>query len=478
MEWRYEDMEYRKIGLPEDVRRLKEHGDFHRAKKQIEAWLLRDIPVALRKRLNEELPVLEILPSEYTIPREQAIRMCKERIVDFTEEEFGERVVRGEIDWIYVNGEERFFRRFLETLWKVSIPRERRKEERSISEGLEEEVLSQIVKRMKKKGTVTYHFRIHAGVKVKEEAFQEGTLSVHIPYPLEQMQVHNVRLAESSIKNPLVASKDAGQRTVFGMVKQQEREEVYIEYEYDNTVTYQVLDPMKAEESIQPVYTWALADGFSDAGPVRKEDFLEQAPHIMFTPYLKELAEEIVGEETNVVKKARLVYDFITTKIQYSFMPEYMVLDSIAEYAALNGKGDCGVQTVLFITLLRILGIPARWQSGLYTTPYSAGSHDWAQFYVEPYGWVFADCSFGGSAYRDGNKEMWDFYFGNLDPFRMPANSVFQREFYPRKKYRRADPYDNQRGEVEYEDRGLSYEEFDSYRRVIAAYEKEQVEEK
>ena len=159
-------------------------------------------------------------------------------------------------------------------------------------------------------------------------------------------------------------------------------------------------------------------------------------------------------------------------------MPEYMVLDSIAEYAALNGKGDCGVQTVLFITLLRILGIPARWQSGLYTTPYSAGSHDWAQFYVEPYGWVFADCSFGGSAYRDGNKEMWDFYFGNLDPFRMPANSVFQREFYPRKKYRRADPYDNQRGEVEYEDRGLSYEEFDSYRRVIAAYEKEQVEEK
>ncbi|MBE5961707.1 MAG: transglutaminase domain-containing protein [Lachnospiraceae bacterium] len=473
MDWKYEDMEERRIGLPQDVRRMKEYGDFEGAKRRIAVWLEKEIPEALRKRLKEEIPVLEILPMEYTIPKEQAILMCKERIRNFTEEEFERRWENGEIDWIYVNGEVRFFRRFLETLLKVFIPGKRVKDETSDVDELEQKALEQVVHKVKEKGKVTYHFRIHAGIKVKEVAFEKGMLSVHIPYPLEQMQVHNVRLVESNIKEPLIASRDAGQRTVFGMVRQQEPEEIYIEYEYDNSVRYVVLDPKKAEASIQPVYTWALADGFADAGPVRKEDFLEQAPHIIFTPYLKALAEEIVGEETNIVRKAKMVYDFVTTKIKYSFMPEYVVMDSIAEYAAMNGRGDCGVQTILFITLLRILGIPARWQSGLYVTPYSAGSHDWAQFYVEPYGWVFADCSFGGSAYRRGEEELWEFYFGNLDPFRMPANSVFQQEFYPRKKYRRTDPFDNQRGEAEYEDRGLSYDELECCRRVIAAYEKE-----
>ena len=31
-----------------------------------------------------------------------------------------------------------------------------------------------------------------------------------------------------------------------------------------------------------------------------------------------------------------------------------------------------------FITMCRIAGVPARWQSGLYVAPDSVGSHDWA----------------------------------------------------------------------------------------------------
>jgi transglutaminase-like putative cysteine protease len=143
-------------------------------------------------------------------------------------------------------------------------------------------------------------------------------------------------------------------------------------------------------------------------------------------------------------------------------MREYITIENIPEYAALGKKGDCGVQALLFITLCRITGIPARWQSGLYTTKYTAGSHDWAQFYIAPYGWLFADCSLGGNAYREKDELRREFYFGNLDPFRMPANREFQREFVLAKAHLRADPYDNQRGEVEYETRGLRYDEFTS----------------
>ena len=46
-----------------------------------------------------------------------------------------------------------------------------------------------------------------------------------------------------------------------------------------------------------------------------------------------------------------------------------------------------------FITLCRIAGIPARWESGFAVAPGDAGCHDWARFYVAPKGWMYADCS-------------------------------------------------------------------------------------
>ena len=74
-------------------------------------------------------------------------------------------------------------------------------------------------------------------------------------------------------------------------------------------------------------------------------------------------------------------------------MREYFTISNISEYAATNLKGDCGVQAILFITLCRIAGIPAKWQSGLYVSTHYTGCHDWAQFYIKPYGWLFADLS-------------------------------------------------------------------------------------
>lgn len=65
------------------------------------------------------------------------------------------------------------------------------------------------------------------------------------------------------------------------------------------------------------------------------------------------------------------------------------------------------------------------------------------------------------------NEERRKFYFGNLDPFRMIANSEFQTGFTIPKDFWRADPYDNQSGEIETLHRGLPYFEYDSFRDVI-----------
>ena len=77
------------------------------------------------------------------------------------------------------------------------------------------------------------------------------------------------------------------------------------------------------------------------------------------------------------------------------------------------------------------------------------GGHDWMQFYLEGWGWLFADPSYGGSAYRAGSAERHQFYFGNLDPMRIAANRAYQAEMKPGKQALRVDPYDNQSGEME-----------------------------
>lgn len=257
---------------------------------------------------------------------------------------------------------------------------------------------------------------------------------VWLPIPCEYAQVRNVRVTGCSHPDRMHEdSPQAAQRTV--CMDGTDDQAFWVEYAFEAVSRYRNPDPAAVTEAQPTFYTE------------------EQAPHILFTPFLRALCREIVGEEKNPLLKARLIYEYIIHHIRYAYMRAYYTIPMIPEFAAANQRGDCGVQALLFIALCRIAGVPARWQSGLSIEPGDEGCHDWAQFYVAPYGWMFADCSFGGSAVRRGMKEREDFYFGNIDPFRMPANAEFQHDFEIPPRFMRYDPYDNQLGEAEYEDR-------------------------
>ena len=81
------------------------------------------------------------------------------------------------------------------------------------------------------------------------------------------------------------------------------------------------------------------------------------------------------------------------------------------------------------------------------------------------------DPSYGGGAFRSGNEERRDYYFGNLDCFRLTANHEFQAEFVPAKKFMRIDPYDSQSGEIEYDDAPLLSGEIQSKRTMVESEE-------
>lgn len=438
-------------GLPEDVERYVMHGDFDSADRLIDIYMKRNIPELLKKRLQYEKRRIKRLTTDYTYSFDEALEMAVKKIKDFSGEELQRMMDERFADWIYINGRIMLHDNFLETIIKV-VPNisDRLLEKHEDKETGRTEVLNKVIDDIIDNGESKFLIHVKAGIKLKGESVREGeTIRVHVPIPKKAQQIRNIKIINTLPEAKHISPEDYPQRTVY-FEKQVTGEEVFtVEYSYENHIKYNLPDSNMVSEKQPDFYTE------------------EKLPHIRFTPYLVNVAHEIVGDEKNPLIKARKIYDYVTQNVQYSFMREYASIVNIPEYAAYNLKGDCGVMALLFITLCRIEKIPARWQSGLYANPTHIGCHDWAEFYVEPYGWLFADPSFGGSGYRTGNMKKWNFYFGNLDPFRMVANSDFQQDFIPEKKFFRADPYDNQVGEAEYLDRGLYSEDVEYIKEII-----------
>ena len=434
----YSDLKYLLVDLPGDIRRLKDAGDFDRMKRVINMRLKDEkTPLPVRRRLELELAMDVTLEAAYPYDYDQAAKIMDDTVSGFRPEELDYFRDIDAADWIYVNGQVRFRRNFMNNLIKTRKDIADRVKDRSRIENsrMESEMYARVRMKMRSEGEAAYRFRIRATVQVKPEFYRPGKkVRVHIPIPIEYSQMEDVKIIACSPEPANIAAKDYPQRTVcFEGVYPQET--VFsVEYEFVNRMKYVKPDPSKVLAAQPTFYTG------------------EQAPHIVFKPYIRELTASIVGNEKNPLIKARKIYDWITSNINYSFMPAYFTIEDLPGFMATRRKGDCGMFSLLFITLCRCAGVPARWQSGLETSPMDIGMHDWSQFYVAPYGWLYVDCSFGSSAYREGDEAKRDFYFGNLEPFRMCAASEFQHQFNPPMSHMRYDPYDNQDGEAEYED--------------------------
>ena len=215
-----------------------------------------------------------------------------------------------------------------------------------------------------------------------------------------------------------------------------------------------------------------------EAKPVNTNDsmlkpFISEAPHVVFTPEMRALSEQIAGGETNPARKARKFYGWIADNIKYSYALEYSTIRNISDYCRAKGYGDCGQEALLFITLCRLNGIPARWQSGWNTFPGAKTIHDWCEIYLDPYGWIPVDPYKGIWAMRyaftltpEQKCEVRDFYFGGLDYYRMAANSDHNQELTPPKKSFRSDDVDFQRGELESGEQNIYFDQY-SYKLEI-----------
>lgn len=433
-------LKYQNLGLPEDIRLCQLRGDYTDALRLIDLRLAQtNIPNCLRQCLEVHKEMFLRIQGEFPYSVEEALSMVQADIPDFSMEELQALMDQRYIRWLYADGEKRLFKRFYSSIQVSAL---------SISQRISgaeapSPLLDISMRKMKEQGSITNRIRIRATVKLKDEQFTPGMfMRAHLPIPAACPQQSDIHIEKIFPETGVIAPEDASQRTVCWEEKLEENHEFYVEYSYLHTARYH--------------------DAYNGKGQLSAVSFdtSEKAPHIIFSPYIRCLCAELTEGIEDPLLKARAFYDFITKNMKYTYMPEYFVLEDIAGSCARNYNGDCGVFALLFITLCRCAGIPAQWQSGLSARPDSVGCHDWAQFYVEPYGWLYCDPSFGISSNRLGKEERRQFYFGNLDAYRMVANRDFQENFTIPKEHWRSDPYDNQSGEMETTDRGFRSGEY------------------
>lgn len=434
-----DNFKYLNSGLPQDIAYEKAIGNFSKAKQLINLRLKdQTISNALRSSLIVQKEIINRLPSNYPYTFEEAYEEVKKLIPDFKKEELQKYLDERRFSYIYIDKEIHIFKTFIDVLKKYDDFTSRIKDYEKFE--LENWNRYKTVRYIKDNKKLAYRICIRQTLKIKDEKFipNENYL-VHLPIPTKCDLQSDIRIENAYPQGYVIDDENCSCRTIYWNTKLEKNVEFVVEYSYLSSYEYVELN----KKSISGNYDFYVN---------------EQEPHIVFTKLVKDTAFELTKDFNNPLDKAKAIYDYMTKNMRYSFQPEYFVMDNIVETCLKTMRGDCGVFAITFITLCRAIGIPAHWESSKCILDDEVSSHDWARFYIEPYGWLYADVSYGIGSNSHNFEEGREYYFGNLDPYRMIANNEFQKDLSGNKKYWRSDPYDNQVGEVEDSKRGYIVE--------------------
>lgn len=447
------------VPLPEELEKLKGAGYFDEFIERSKYHLCREnLPESVKKRIELEIHNFDVKKSEYGLSEDELISKISEYAPGFGEDDFAK--LAPDTDYIFINGQKAYVNFSVSSLFITSDLLRNWKGSSYPSDASNE--VKDARDLMRKSGRAEVNIDLEFIAEIKAEIGETEKVSVHLPYPSPLgIGMNDIEFISSS-KECLIAPPDSLQRTAH-----------FISDKKENCFKVRCRAKMSQNYmSFDDIVSAGMTVTDEDEAELQKQicesDLSEKYPHYVFSPFIKDLSAMIVGEETDKTLIAKKIFDFITHKYKYAYVRDYAAIDSLPEYFALRGRGDCGLQASLFITLCRYNGIPARWQSGIVTDGESGGAHDWAAAYFKGVGFRPVDPSFGGGGVRRGSEDDCEFYFGNIDPYRLIFNVDIQEEFIPAKKHYRYDPYDNQYGEVETENSMLNRKDVKLYRVIYS----------
>ena len=118
------------------------------------------------------------------------------------------------------------------------------------------------------------------------------------------------------------------------------------------------------------------------------------------------IASELARGEDDLYAAVFKIAEWTKHNIEYNLSTLTAEVSQKASWVLQNKQGVCDELTSLFIALLRAVGIPARFVSGIsYTNsplfPENWGAHGWAEVYFPGYGWIPFDVTYGQFGWVD-----------------------------------------------------------------------------
>ena len=437
------------------VDRYIAQGEFARAER-----VMKSLPKRVRQadavRIDSLRTIMQRIRTDFRLTPEEGVKMIREWMPQATDAQIQHWKDTRALEVMTIDGKEMWFRKSVRNLWLLG--------EEFAAQNAEDSHESFLTRRkyyleaMRTPADANgvrdwRHVNITFSLDVNADAVPAGeTLRVWMPVPYENLRQRNIRLEGSN--RPVTMSQGSKHHTVYMEAVAQKGQPTHFEYTFSYDVGERHCSQQDLVAMLEP-YDTSSAEYLKYTG--------DEPRHVIITDEMRALARRIVGDETNPVLQAARVYEWIGHNLPWAGAREYSTLANIPQYVLENGHGDCGQVALLYITLVRSLGIPARWESGWMLHPGEINYHDWAETYFEGIGWVPTDPSFGRSAV---GTTMNDYYATGIDLYRMASNEGVGDVLSPPKTYIRSETVDFQPGEVEWRGGNLFYDKWDSNLKV------------
>jgi transglutaminase-like putative cysteine protease len=401
--------------------------------------------------------IAERISLDFSVTEKEVNSQIKKLYGPFSSEEKDVWENKGWLEWRKIDGEKKYFKRAASNLILLKKFYEHR-DERLMEIANEPGMIfrlnhtEEVLKRSDKQSNpvVPATMKIIYTISVHPDAVPEGEqIRCWLPWPKENhMRQQEVKLLSTSCQKFLIAPDTATHRTIYmeELSKKGLPTVFQISFSYVSFAQHYNMAEIKT-----PPY-----DKTSD---IYNKYTSEQLPHICFSDDVKQLTDSLTANDNNPASVVRKIYLWFKGNITWTGALEYSIIPNISEYVLKNHRGDCGMQTFLFMSMLRYKGIPVRWQSGWMMPPGNENLHDWCEVYFEGTGWVPVDVSY--DLQKSENTLVRDFYLSGIDSYRLILNDGIAGPLYPEKHFLRSEPYDFQRGEVEWKGGNLYFDKWD-----------------
>ncbi len=437
------------------VDQLIAQGEFARAEK-----VMKSLPKKVRQadavRIDSLRTIMQRIRTDFRITPEEGVKMIREKMPDATDAQIENWKRTRALEVMNIDGKEMWFRKSVGNLWLLGKEFAAQNAADNHESFLTRRKYYLEAMRTPADANNVRDWRrmnITFTLDVDADAIPAGeTLRVWMPFPYENLRQKNIRLESSN--RPVTFSQGSQHHTVYMEAVVEKGKPTHFEY----TFSYDVGERHYSQQDLI-----AMLEPYNTKSPEYIRFTGNEPRHVIITDEIRAMARRIVGNETNPVKQAAKIYEWIGYNLPWAGAREYSTLANIPQYVIENNHGDCGQVGLLYITLVRSLGIPARWESGWMLHPDEINWHDWCETYFEGIGWIPTDPSFGRSAV---GTALNDYYATGIDVYRMATNEGVGDKLSPPKTFIRSETVDFQPGEVEWRKGNLFYDKWNSHLKV------------